>query len=602
MKRRFLISFLILFAAVFAAHIVVQAQTVTKYAISFENAVHHEAEISIEYTNLEEKVLEVRMSRTSPGRYALHEFAKNVYSVSATDGVGNELEMTRPNPHQWNISGHDGTVHFNYTLFANRGDGTYSQVDETHAHLNMPATFAWARSYEHRPIEIVFNVRKDLNWKIATQLKQLEDNTYYAPDLAYFLDSPVEIADIFLREEIINGQNIRMALHTHATEQEVDDYFEKVMAIVRHQRDIFGELPELDYGEYTFLNCYMPNASRDGMEHRNSTFVTNSKPLDEPLGNTSISTISHEFIHTWNVERIRPASLEPFDFEEANMSGELWFAEGFTSYYTGLILARAGIQTPDEYVQGLAGGLNYVINSPGREYFNPIEMSYQAPFVDAAQSVDPVNRENTFISYYTYGSVLGLALDLSLRQMENDKNLDDFMKLMWQRYGKTEIPYVVRDIEATLADYAGEEFAKTFFSRYIYDSQMPDYGQLLQYVGVSLKQANPDRATLGTPIKIEDGRGILQSNAIVGSPLYEAGIEQGDEILSIGGQSLQGADQIETLLAGFNPGDSVEIVFERWGEQKTVLAKLTADPALSTELDNDINSEILEQRNSWLNL
>ena len=120
--------------------VLVQAQTVTKYEISFENAVHHEADISVTYTNLENKVLEVRMSRTSPGRYALHEFAKNVYGVKATDSEGNELEVTRPNPHQWNVSGHDGTVKFEYTLFANRGDGTYSQVDETHAHLNIPAT------------------------------------------------------------------------------------------------------------------------------------------------------------------------------------------------------------------------------------------------------------------------------------------------------------------------------------------------------------------------------------------------------------------------------------------------------------------------------
>ena len=122
-------------------------------------------------------------------------------------------------------------------------------------------------------------------------------------------------------------------------------------------------------------------------------------------------------------------------------------------------------------MEGLNGSFNYVWNSPAREYFNPIEMSYQAPFVDAATSVDPVNRENTFISYYSYGSVLGLALDLKLR--EKDLNLDDFMKLMWQNYGKPEIPYTVEDIESTLEKYAGEEFADEFFSNYIYNSKMP---------------------------------------------------------------------------------------------------------------------------------
>ncbi|MEX0648555.1 MAG: hypothetical protein WEA56_13375 [Balneolaceae bacterium] len=204
----------------------VHAQTQTRYEISFENAVHHEAEISIHFINLEEKTLEIRMSRTSPGRYALHEFAKNVYNVKAVDGEGNELEVIRPNPHQWDVSGHDGEVTFQYTLFANRGDGTYSQVDETHAHLNIPATFAWARNYEHRPIQVTFNVREDLNWKVATQLEHLEGNTYHAPDFYYFMDSPVEIADFHLREQMVDGQNIRLALHTPAANSEVDEYFE----------------------------------------------------------------------------------------------------------------------------------------------------------------------------------------------------------------------------------------------------------------------------------------------------------------------------------------------------------------------------------------
>lgn len=594
--KKLLLLFLIPFLTCFPAI----AQTHTEYSISFENAVHHEAKISVQFSNLEEKTLEVRMSRTSPGRYALHEFAKNVYGVKAYDSRGEELDITRPNPHQWNVSGHDGTVHFEYTLFANRGDGTYSQVDESHAHLNMPATFAWARNLEHRPIRITFQKRDDLNWKIATQLKHIEGNIYYAPDLYYLLDSPVEIANFHLREEKVNGQNIRLVLHTPASDAEVDHYFEKVMSIVDRQKDVFGGLPEFDYGEYTFLSCYMPNASGDGMEHRNSTFVTTSKPLDRPLGETRLSTISHEFFHAWNVERIRPVSLEPFDFEEANMSGELWFAEGFTSYYTGLILARAGISTPEEYVERLAGGLNAVINSPGRQYHNPVEMSYQAPFVDAARSVDPTNRENTFISYYTYGSVLGLAMDLTLRGLEDGKNLDDYMKLVWQKYGKTEIPYTVRDLKAALAEYAGEDLAESFFNQYIHDSQVPDYKTLLDYVGVEFEPANPSKASLGTAIRIDNGVGKLRSNAITGSPIYEAGIEREDEIISIDGVLLSEADSVDEILLNKTPGDIVEIHYRRWGVEKSTEAELTADPAYKTELNPNADSASIERRNSWL--
>lgn len=576
------------------------AQTITHYEISFNNAVHHEADISVLYTNLDEKPLQIRMSRTSPGRYALHEFAKNVYNVRAFDSNGNQLPVTRPNPHQWDVAAHDGTVRFEYTLFANHGDGTYAQVDESHAHLNMPATFAWARGYAHRPIHVTFHVREDLNWKVATQLKHIKDNTYYAPNLDYFLDSPTEIADFVLHEEIVDGQNIRMAMHTHASELEIADYFTKVMAIVHAQRDIFGELPAFDFGEYTFLTCYVPNASGDGMEHRNSTYVTSSKPVDRPLGETGISTIAHEFFHIWNVERIRPASLEPFNFEEANMSGELWFAEGFTSYYTGLTLARAGIRTTEEYIRGLAGAINTVLHSPGRHYFNPIEMSYQAPFVDAARSVDPQNRENTFVSYYTYGSVLGLALDLKLRSLPGTKNLDDFFKLMWVEFGKNEIPYTVRDIQSVLAKYTDDQFAAIFFENYIFNSQLPDLAALLSGFGVSLELARPETASLGTSISIQNGVGRLRTNAIKGSPVYDAGITSGDLIQSIGGVSLSEVNRVEDILADKKPGDIVEIQFIRWGQQRSAKATLAKDPTLTVGLSSNATADQIRKRNQWV--
>ena len=135
-----------------------QAQVSSKYKISFENAIHHEATIKATFSNLKSDEVEFRMSRSSPGRYALHEFAKNVYSVKVTDGKGNELKATRPDPYSWHVKNHDGTLVVNYTLFANYGDGTYSQVDETHAHLNIPATFMYVPELSEKEIEITFDV------------------------------------------------------------------------------------------------------------------------------------------------------------------------------------------------------------------------------------------------------------------------------------------------------------------------------------------------------------------------------------------------------------------------------------------------------------
>ncbi len=143
--------------------------TPVKYDISFENRAHHEALVTVTFSDLQPQPLELRMSRTSPGRYALHEFAKNVYDVRAVNGKGQQLQISRANPHQWNVAGHDGTVTVTYTIFGDRAGGTYMGVDNSHAHLNIPATFMWARGYHHRPVEIRFRI-PDKKWTIATQL------------------------------------------------------------------------------------------------------------------------------------------------------------------------------------------------------------------------------------------------------------------------------------------------------------------------------------------------------------------------------------------------------------------------------------------------
>ena len=548
------------------------------------------------------------MSRTSPGRYALHEFAKNVYNVAATDSKGTPLTITRPNPYQWNVSGHDGTIHISYTLFANRGDGTYSQVDETHAHLNIPATFMFVPELSNRDITVDFNAREDLNWKVATQMPKVSDNTYSAPNLQYFMDSPTEISNYSMREFEVESNNkkqtVQFVLHHNGTEAELDTYWEKVKKIVLAQKEVYGELPNYDFGTYTFLACYIPNASGDGMEHRNSTILTDREGLAEGGMEGNIGTVSHEYFHSWNVERIRPKSLEPFDFTEANMSGELWFAEGFTSYYTNLILCRAGIITPAAYIEGLTGTFNYVWNSPARQFFNPIEMSYQAPFVDAATSVDPVNRENTFISYYSYGSVLGLALDLSLRQ--KNLNLDDYMKLVWQTYGQKETPYTVEDLHKILNKYAGNDFGNQFFGNYVYKSDMPNYAPLFKSVGVALKQ-DATKPFFGASVSIkDDGTAVIDRNVPMGSPAYKAGMENGDVIISINTISFNKEQPFSDFINQFKVGDVLQLNFKRFGIERSASLVLQADPSYSIQLMEKEgvkpSKEVLAKRMAWFKI
>ncbi|MBT6328654.1 MAG: M61 family metallopeptidase, partial [Kordiimonadaceae bacterium] len=452
------------------------------YQVSFDNAAHHEAEISATFTGIEDAILEVRMSRTSPGRYALHEYAKNVYNVKAVNSKGEPLSITRPNPYEWDISDHDGEVTVSYTLFADRADGTYSQVDRTHAHLNIPATFIWSKQFVDSPVQVNFMPYDD-SWKVATQLvKTGNPFEFTAPNFAYFMDSPVELSDHQVREWSVRSNNkdytIKLALHHDGTEDELDEYAAQAEAVVDEHVKVYGELPDFDYGEYVFIACYLPHVSGDGMEHRNSTVLTNSSSLEESEFG-QLGTLSHEFFHIWNVERIRPKTLEPFDFTGQNMTKNLWFAEGFTQYYGGLLIRRAGESSVDDYLETVSDIVNQANSVPGRLYFSPEGASMMATFTDAGTAIDRTNFRNIFFSYYIYGRSRALALDLTIRAKYPGKSLDDYMALMWADFGKNEKPYDRDDLRVTLGKLLDDTaFADKFFADYISGKKVPDYETL----------------------------------------------------------------------------------------------------------------------------
>ena len=561
------------------------------YELSFDNAAHREARIAVTYRDLKPGAVEFRMARSSPGRYAIHEFAKNVYSVSAKDGAGRDLNIDRSDPYSWRVSGHDGTVTFAYTLYGDRGDGTYSQIDQTHAHLNMPATLIWAKGYDDRPIRVTFRPA-DPSWKIATQLAPVGGSatTFWAPHLQYLLDSPTELSDHHLREWTINSggktQTIRLAVHSADTPETVDAYAEKAKKVVAEQIRIFGTAPTFDFGTYTFIADYVPQISGDGMEHRNSTII--SQPRTLAAGKfAQLGTLSHEFIHAWNVERLRPAELEPFDFTQADPSPSLWFAEGFTQYYGPLAILRAKEATLDATLAGLAATLDHIVNNSARRYGSPQEMSLRAPFVDAATSIDPVN-ERIFASYYPYGAVVALALDLTLRQRFGS-DLDAYMRHLWKRHGEAQSnyapakPYTTADLEAGLAELTRDPaFAKQFFDAHIRGSALPDFAPLLAQAGLVLRPADATKAWVGAAnvSGCGDDPVRLAEIPVPGSPLYAAGLDRGDTIVAVDGHAIAEPADWRSALAAMKPGQPVTIVYTN----RTVACSATITPVADPKL------------------
>ena len=582
------------------------AQKPLEYRISFPNAVHHEADVELLIPDVPAGPLTFRMSRSSPGRYATHEFGKNVYAVKAFNENGSELPVIQIEGDVYRVDKHNGTVKISYTVFGNWVDGTYLAIDEIHAHLNMPAAFMWVPVLSGRPIQIKFNDLNKYGWKVATQLKPtVLADTFTAPDLNYFMDSPVELSDHHLfswtdRNTDNTEQLIRVSSHSVDNKEVVFGYAKMVERMVKESKAVFGELPRFDHGSYTFLQDVSKDNAGDGMEHRNSTVITD--PLNKIAGNEEdlLGTFSHEFFHAWNVERIRPKTLEPFNFSHANMSSELWFAEGFTQYYGNLILKRAGFLSDKQYQGVLSDILNGVLNSPGASSFSAPQMSRRAVFVDAGVSVDRNNYANTFTSYYTYGAFIALGLDLRLRS-EFKRTLDDFMQAVWKKHGKTEIPYSIQDLQNVLGVLTNTGFAEDFFSRYVLGTEKNDYAKLLANAGLNLKKAQPEKASIGSIrlyVNPADGKSRVVSPTIKGTAAYEAGIDMGDYILKIGDDALNG--NLDDILKKYRPGERIPVVFEHKGKVKTGTLNLMESNLLELLENEKANSEQIRFQTDWL--
>lgn len=588
------------------------------YDLSFPNAAHHEAEVAATFTALPVGPVNFRMARSSTGRYALTEYAKNVYSVKAVDGNGKSLVVTHPDPYSWTVGGHDGTVTLSYTNYANVGSGTFSGYNVDQQHIQPQGSLVYVKGLEARPIRVTFH-RLDPSWTIATQLVPTADpETFTAPGMQYLFDSPTHIGNIEWREwtETHDGvtQTWRVALDDPTGPQAIAAYAEGARKIVHEAGAVYGEFPRFDYGSYTFVACYRSDCQGDGMEHRNSTSVTGGSMNGN--GAAGLGTLSHEYFHSWNVKRIRPVGLEPFDYDRANMTDGLWIAEGFTQYYGPLLEERAGVLDAKQVIQGLSGTINAVANSPGRLYFGPIGMSQQAPFHDGAAAADPT-APNTFISYYTYGAGIAIALDFSLRA--RGRSLDDFMRTMWLNHGKPEIPYSMHDARHALITTSGDSaWAVDFWTRYVEGHELPNYAPLLEPAGILVQKSSPGQPWIGgfiggggrvgrggaPPAAAPNDPPARVASAPAGSPLYQAGLDAGDVITSVDGKLIRTAAEFATAVAGHKPGDKMSVAYTNLAGQRTSTITIAENPQLQAVLVEDAgrtpSAEQLAFRAKWL--
>jgi predicted metalloprotease with PDZ domain len=581
--RRAIAAIALLVAAAAANH--AQAPPPVTYVVTFPEPEHHWLQIEARFPGVGPAPLDVRMSRSSPGRYAVHEFAKNVFSLEAFDAAGRALQASRPDADVWRVAGHDGTVRVVYRLFGDTADGTYMAVDTTHAHLNMPATFMWAAGLDDRPITVTFVPPPASGWSAGTQLYPTADPLRFtAPNLQYFMDSPTELARLVTSTFDVPNPghapaHFRVMAHSDGAQADVDALAARIARLVREEMAVFGELPDFEPGAYTFLLDLVGWTHSDAMEHRNSTYIV-SPAIDvrTAAGRLDVlDMVAHELFHTWNIERIRPAGLEPFDFTRENVTCCLWLGEGFTQYYGELLLRRAGLS----HALPLVYGPLVQQSSSARQARSAVGMSEHAPFADAAVANDASDAGRTFLSYYDFGAGLALGLDLMLRERSGGRqSLDDYMRRLWEEFGRpaaprpgyVATPYTLADLRRVLAELTGDAaFANTFFDRYVEGHDAIDVAPLFAAIGLAPTRDATPSGWIGAPQVTADAGGLRLGSARpargewlapFGSPLYAAGLDAGDRIVTIDGEPATLA-RWNARVARARSGDRLAIGAER---------------------------------------
>jgi predicted metalloprotease with PDZ domain len=290
------------------------------------------------------------------------------------------------------------------------------------------------------------------------------------------------------------------------------------------------------------------------------------------------------------------------------MSGELWFAEGFTQYYGPLALRRAGLESLERFVRSLGGTVSTVMTAPGRQIFNVVDMSRHAVFFDGGASNDPVNTGNIFISYYTYGAAIALGTDLAIRAQFPGKSLDDWMRAMWKEHPDTQKPYTLDDLQQTLASVTSKEFAAQIFDNHVYGKEPMDYEKLLARAGILLRKASTPKVWIGVQgaqgFTFSDRGADIAAATPRGSPLYNAGLDRGDRIVEWDGKAIKAQAELTTFLDAHKPGDRIKLQVETRGPKKEVELELAGPQGFEAEpyemAGKELTPEMKAFRDAWL--
>jgi len=464
------------------------------YRIAMPEPAAHYFEIELRISGIHADSLDVQLPVWSPGRYARMDFARNLQHLVAADGAGKPIVTEELNGSLWRLRTHGRSdARISYRVFANTLSGTFSVLDTAHANWNGASLFVYVVG--HKPDPVHLTIVAPSGWKVMNgAAANFEQREFDFPNYDQLIDTPTEVApQISLDSFNVDGRLYRVMLHNNGT---VDSalrmrFVRGVEKIVQQENKVIAPPP---LAMYTFVGNAGYKGS-DGMEHLYSTeIITPHALVDTTAVDDFLGYASHEYFHVWNVKRIRPALLGPFDYTSERYEPSLWVAEGWTEYYGVISLARAGITTRDAFYKTLGEDITYDLTRPARTWMSAREASMHAPFFDGGAQPMAVDARSNFISYYTKGEGLALLLDLEIRERTNDKrSLDDALRALKKRswdapkasYYLQGRGYTELDVEHAVSEAAGADL-HPWFERYVGGTEELPFADALAKVGLSL--------------------------------------------------------------------------------------------------------------------
>lgn len=561
-----------------------------KYTISFHNPSTHYCEITVTAPTNGKNILEFGLPVWTPGSYKLREYSRHIDKVRAEDGNGKGLHCEKVNKNSWKVATTESEdVVISYRAYCNDLTVRSSEINSDHAFLIGTNIFMFVRGMLDAECELKINPHKD--WKkISTGLTKVSNNLYSAVDYDTFVDCPIEIGNQKILEFEVDGKKHYISIYGRGN-YDPDKLVTDFKKIVEIESKMFSGLP---YEHFTFLLIFAEGGG--GLEHLNSFSAMYPAWVfdDEQKYKKFLGLIAHELFHVWNVKRVRPIELGPFDYDREVYTKMHWVTEGWTSFFDNLILRRSEILDDKGYFEFVAEEMNEVMSSQGR-FHQSLEQSSFDNWIKFYER--HANTRNDQISYYKKGSLIAMMLDIEIiTGSNNEKSLDDVLRTLFEDYNNDTSKGYTPERVKQLCEEMADKNLNEFWTRFIEGTDDLPLRDYLSKAGIEMKDANkPDEVKLGI-VQKKNNSNVEISEIFDGASAYAAGLEINDEIIAINGIRVN-TKNLTGVLSTHKHGDEVEITYSRNGTVRNLKMKIL--PPLPKYELKFVDEPTAEQKAVW---